>query len=200
MKRQRLVVSGQWLEKDGARNLTSCGLHIMFAGVLMIAIASTSVLAQEPASALTHTRTEFNFMANAPFEQVGPLFGANEERKWSPDWNPQFLYPQPAHDQPGMVFKIMHGQHEAFWVNTAFDLAAGHIQYAYVLNDAMATLIDIHVTRNGAQKTSITVVYERTALIPEANEHVQHFAQGDERAGKEWEEAINGYLLKSGQK
>ena len=146
--------------------------------------------------ALIHTRTEFHFTANGPLEQVAPLFGANEERKWSPDWNPQFLYPQPAHDQPGMVFKIMHGQHEAIWVNTAFDLAAGHIQYAYILNDAMATLIDIHLTREGAQKTGVTVVYERTALIAEANEHVQHFAKGDEQAGKEWEEAINGYLSK----
>ncbi len=200
MKRQWLVVSGQWLEKDGARNSTSCGLHIMFVGALMIAMVSTSAPAQEPASALAHTRTEFKFTANAPFEQVAPLFGANEERKWSPDWNPQFLYPQPAHDQPGMVFKVSHGQHEAIWVNAAFDLSAGHIQYTYILNDAMATLIDIHLTREGPAKTGVDVVYERTALIPEANEHVQHFAQGDQKAGKEWEEAINGYLVKSARK
>ncbi len=160
---------------------------------------STSVPAQDPkANALTHTRTEFHFTADGSFEQVAPLFGANEERKWSPDWNPQFLYPQPAHDQPGMVFQVMHGQHSSIWVNTAFDLAAGHIQYAYILNDAMATLIDIHLTRESAQKTGVTVVYERTALIPEANEHVQHFTKSDERAGKEWEEAINGYLAKIG--
>ncbi len=88
------------------------------------------------------------------------------------------------------------GHHSSIWVNTAFDLAAGHIQYAYVLNDAMATLIDIHLTRESAEKTGVTVVYERTALMPEANEHVQHFAKGDERAGKEWEEAINGYFAK----
>ncbi len=159
--------------------------------------AGASRSAQDPnAAALTHTRTEFHFTADGSFEQVAPLFGANDERKWSPDWNPQFLYPQPAHDQPGMVFKVMHGQHEAIWVNTAFDLGGGHIQYTYVLNQAMATLIDIQLTRAGAPKTGVAVVYERTALIPEANEHVQHFAKGDERAGKEWEEAINEYLLK----
>ena len=60
----------------------------------------------------------------------------------------------------------------------------------------MATLIDIHLTREGTGKTGVTVVYERTALVPEANEHVQHFAKGDEAAGKEWEEAINGYFAK----
>jgi hypothetical protein len=145
---------------------------------------------------LVHTHTEFHFVVNVPFEQAAPLFGANEERKWAPEWNPQFVYPIPAHDQQGMVFRVEHPGHSAAWINTALDLAAGHIQYTYVLNDAMATLIDIHLTRDSAQKTGVTVLYERTALIPEANEHVQHFAKGDETAGKEWEDAINAYFAK----
>jgi hypothetical protein len=172
--------------------------HDLFAIGLALMMISTSLPAQEPASspALVHTRTEFKFTVDAPFEQAAPLFGANEERKWSPDWNPQFIYPTPARDQEGMVFQVAHGRYSSTWVNTAFDLAAGHIQYAYVLNDAMTTLIDIHLTRESAQKTGVTVVYERTALLPEANEHVQHFTQGDEKSGKEWSEAINGYFAK----
>ena len=63
----------------------------------------------------------------------------------------------------------------------------------------MATLIDIRATWQGPQTTAVTVVYERTALIPEANEHVQHFAKADEEAGKEWGEAMNGYFAKSGK-
>ena len=104
-------------------------------------LAATIAPAQEPAASTEtplHTRTEFSFTVDAPFDQVAPLFGANEERKWAPDWNPQFIYPGPAHDQQGMVFKVAHGQLTSVWVNTALDLAAGHIQYAYVLNDAMA--------------------------------------------------------------
>lgn len=164
---------------------------------LAIVTASLSVQQAPAGEQRTHTRTEFTFTVNAPLEVAAPLFGANEERKWSADWNPQFVYPLPASDQSGMVFRVEHPQHSSIWVNTAFDLAAGHIQYAYVLNDAMATLIDIRLTRDSAQKTGVTVVYERTALLPEANEHVQHFAKGDEKAGKEWEEAINGYLQKA---
>jgi hypothetical protein len=175
--------------------------NLLFAAlsVLVGTAMSYRATAQDTAAAGTspaHTRVEFRFVANASFEQTAPLFGANEERKWSPDWNPQFVYPLPAHDQQGMVFRVEHGQHSSIWVNTAFDLVAGHIQYAYVVNDAMATLIDIHLTRESAQKTGVTVVYQRTALIPEANEHVQHFADGDRSAQKEWEEQINGYLLK----
>lgn len=174
-------------------------VHTIFAaGFLLAATVVTSLHAQEAAAAkqLAHTRTEFKFTVNAPFEQAAPLFGAEEERKWAPDWKPQFVYPTPAGDRQGMVFQVAHGQYSSTWVNTAFDLVAGHIQYAYVLNDAMATLIDIHLTRDGARQTGVTVVYERTALLPEANEHVEHFAKGDAKAGKEWEEQINGYFGK----
>ena len=168
-----------------------------FAIMVFLATVSTCACAQQtPTGGLLHARTEFKFTVNAPLEQAAPLFGANEERKWAPGWDPQFIYPTPAYDQQGMVFRIEHPHHTAVWVNTAFDLAAGHIQYAYVLNDAMATLIDIHLTREAAQKTAVTVVYERTALIPEANDHVQHFADGDRKAQKEWEGQINGYLEK----
>src|ERR1017187_7382067 len=132
---------------------------MLFAAV----VTSSTAYAQAPlhtrtefsgayAQAPLHTRTEFSFTVDAPFDQGAPQFGANEERKWAPDWNPQFIYPIPAHDQQGMVFTVPKGQFASVWVNTAFDLAAGHIQYAYVLNDAMATLIDIHLTRVSGQK------------------------------------------------
>jgi hypothetical protein len=169
---------------------------VMFAvSAVVPLLTSVSGHAQD----LAHTRTEFSFTVDAPFEQVVPLFGAHEERKWDDGWDPQFVYPTPARDQQGEVFKVAHGHDSAVWINTALDLAMGHIQYAYVLGDAMATLIDIHATRQGAQKTGVTVVYERTALIPEANEHVQHFAEGDANTGKEWGDAMNAYFAKSGK-
>jgi hypothetical protein len=178
---------------------------LLTTGFLVAAVVS-SLPGQEsaPAETLAHTRTEFKFIANASFEQTAPLFGAYEERKWAPDWNPKFVYPGPAHDGQGMVFQVAHGQMTSTWVNTAFDLTRGHIQYAYVLSDAMVTVIDIHLTRDSAQKTGVNVVYERTALMPEANEHVLHFAKGDAKAQHEWEGQINGYLARiraeSGQK
>jgi hypothetical protein len=171
-------------------------LHTILVGAFLLTVGLTSLSAQQTAAAeeLAHTRTEFHFTADASFEQTAPLFGADEERKWAPDWKPQFVYPNPARDQQGMIFQVAHGSYTSTWANTAYDLAAGHIQYAYVLNDAMVTMIDIHLVREGAEKTAVSVVYERTALLPEANEHVQHFAKSDEKAGKEWEQQINGYL------
>jgi hypothetical protein len=174
-------------------------LTVVASGALCVGLTARATAQDAPSQPVKRTRTEFHFVVSASFDQAAPLFGAEEERKWAPDWNPTFVYPTPAHDQQGMVFQVNHGEHSSVWVNTAFDLAAGHIEYAYVLNDAMVTVIDIHLTREGAQKTRVSVVYERTALMPEANEHVQHFAKGDEKAGKEWEDAINGYFAKQSE-
>jgi len=171
-------------------------IHFLSAGLLSVALVTSLVAQSSGTGQLTHTRTEFEFTVNAALEEAGPLFGADKERVWAPDWNPQFLYPSPARDQQGMVFQVAHGPYTSKWVNTAFDLAGGHVQYAYILNDAMVTTIDIRLARAGVAKTSVTVVYERTALVSEANDHVRHFAAGDAKAGKEWEEQINGYLAK----
>ena len=168
---------------------------VLYAGFMLSPLIA-SLSAQMSTAPLSRTHTEFTFTVNGSFDQAAPLFGADKERVWAPEWKPQFVYPTPARDQQGMVFQVAHGQLTSTWVNTAFDLAAGHIQYVYVLGDAMVTTIDISLARKGAQTTRVTVVYERTALRPEANEHVQHFASNDQKAGKEWEAQINSYLAK----
>ncbi len=150
-----------------------------------------------PTSALTHTRREFTFMAKASYERAFPLFGAWEEKKWAEGWDPQFVYPTTPSDEPGMVFTIEHGGMRSVWTNTAFDAADQHVQYVYVIPDVLVTLVDIHLTKAGVDETRVAVVYERTALKPEANDHVAHLAKGDAKSGPEWEEAINGYLSKA---
>jgi hypothetical protein len=62
-----------------------------------------------------HFRNNFSFVAQAPIDVAGPLFGADKERVWAPDWNPVFLWPQDAGDQPGMVFTVAHGDKTAVW-------------------------------------------------------------------------------------
>jgi hypothetical protein len=149
-------------------------------------------------TAMAHTHNEFKFRAKASYERVFPLFGAWEEKKWAEEWEPQFVFPLPPNDQPGMVFRVSHGGMKSVWTNTAFDASTGHVQYVYVVHDAVVTLIDIRLTRAGANETQVSVVYQRTALSPEANDHVTHLAKGDANSGPEWAEAINGYLSKSG--
>ncbi|HUI58160.1 MAG TPA: hypothetical protein VLY04_24465 [Bryobacteraceae bacterium] len=142
----------------------------------------------------THVRTEFHFTLDIPYASAAPLFGADAERKWSEGWNPRFLYPAPPADQEGAVFRVDHGaSHSSVWINTVFDLPAGHVQYVFILNQAVITRIDIHLTRNGSDKTDVTVAYERTALDPAANEHVRSLAHSDAAGAKDWKPAIEAY-------
>jgi hypothetical protein len=161
------------------------------------AAVPTFVQAQERISpALAHTHEEFSLVVMAPYEQAFPLFGAYEERKWAKGFDPQFVHPSPAHDQQGMVFTTVRDGNLYLWINTAFDPASGHVQYVYFVRETMVTLIDIHLTKPGAAQTRIDVVYERTAVRPEANEQVAQLGKEDGNRGMEWAEMINGYLAK----
>jgi hypothetical protein len=146
---------------------------------------------------VAHVRNEFEFTVHAPYQVVAPLFGPEGERVWAGGhWDPQFLYPQPARDTQGAVFTIRHGHRRAFWINTAFDTAAHHYQYVYVIPEAMIVLIDVRFSEPDPANTKVNVAYERTALNPEANQHVEQMGNADRDSGKEWGTAINNYLEK----
>ena len=98
-------------------------------------LLALSLMAQAPAADLGHTATEFRLEVSLPYAQVAPLFGALAEQKWAPDWRPQFVYPLPAADQEGSVFKVEHCSQSSIWITTVFNLPGGHIQYVYLLNN-----------------------------------------------------------------
>jgi hypothetical protein len=43
------------------------------------------------------------------------------------------------------------------------------------------------------------VVYTRTALTPEGNEHVSAMSAGDQTAGPEWQKSIDDYFAQTGR-
>jgi hypothetical protein len=147
---------------------------------------------------IAHVENGFEFTAHGPYKSVVPLFGAWAERDWAGGhWNPQFLYPQPARDVEGEVFAVAHSHLHSTWVNTAFDLEAGHIQYVYVIAETQAVRIDIHVRENDASNTAVKVVYERTALHPRFNQQVNELGLKDRNSSKEWQTAIDALLRPS---
>jgi hypothetical protein len=140
-----------------------------------------------------HSERSFEFLAEAPLSEVAPLFGAHKERAWAPNWDPRFIWPVPAEDRLGMVFTVSGAHGTAIWINTCFDLPQGRIQYAYVLENAMTTLITLSLTPRG-QQTHVAVSYERSALQARADAWVTRMADQDAKAGDEWSAQINAYL------
>ncbi len=160
-------------------------------GLSASAYCQTAATLTEPC---LHIRTGFDLVVPASYAVAAPLFGPEGERSWAgKDWDPQFIYPQPARDAEGAVFNIRHGSHSAVWVNTLFDVDARHFQYVYFLPELMVTVVDVRFKPKG-DLTEVNVVYTRTALTAQGNEHVQAMSEGDKVAGKEWQEAIDKYL------
>jgi len=188
-------VKGSWLFVLG----TASGAILMLlprAAMHLHAAAHAFQRDAAPTAALrAHTEEKFTFTAQAPMEQVSPLFGADKERVWSPGWDPQFIYPVPAVDAQGMVFRVAHHRLQSIWVNTDLNLRDGRVQYVYVIPDAMVTVITLKLTPKGNQ-TAVEVHYDRTALTPEADVHVREMAAQDRAAGPEWEQQINQHLEK----
>jgi hypothetical protein len=175
------------------------------AGLIVLAVAGLAGLAllyhhhrrAAASGPIAHVRNEFEFVVHAPYKVAAPLFGPEGERGWAEGhWDPHFLYPQPAQDIQGAVFTIRHGHHHAYWINTSFDMDARHFQYVYVIPEAMIVLIDVRFSELDAANTKVNVAYERTALKPDANEHVREAGNSDRENGKEWGTAINSYLAK----
>jgi hypothetical protein len=161
-------------------------------------IAGPAAIAQSETSAaapLLRTSTSFDLVVHAPYAEAAALFGPNGERAWAgKHWNPQFIHPLPTADTEGAVFTISHGGLNAVWVNTLFDKAARHFQYVYFLPGIMVTVIDVRFKPIDAASTAVNVVYTRTAIAEEGNEHVAKMTESDRTAGKEWQQAIDAYL------
>ncbi len=177
-------------------HLCAYPLLALVAGVVVSSVAQNqNGRSADPA----HTREEFSFVVSAPYAEVFPLFGADEERKWAAGFEPQFVHPLPARDQQGMVFTTTQEGLDRVWTNTVFDRDTGHVQYVYWIADVMVALIDIHVTSTGAHQTRVDVAYERTALREEANEQVLRMAHADANSGPKWAEAIDSHLSRAGK-
>ena len=157
--------------------------------------ASATGQSSSPVAKLLRTQTAFDITVHLPYAEAAPLFGPEGERPWAgAHWDPQFLYPQPAHDEQGAVFTVHHGPVTAVWVNTLFDLDARHFIYAYFIPGIMVTTIDVRFTPTDANNTGVHVVYTRTALTPEGNEHVTAFTATDKTAAHNWQQSIDTYL------
>jgi hypothetical protein len=58
------------------------------------------------------------------------------------------------------------------------------------------TTIDVRLHAVDQAHTGVDVIYTRTALRPEANEHAAALGKHDGEQGKVWEKEINAYLLR----
>lgn len=170
-------------------------LVVNFALPLGVVSLTAAGQAQDAMERVAHVSNSFSFTVPASLHDAAPLFGPEGESSWAgAEWNPQFLFPLPGKDVEGAVFTVQHGEHRSVWVNTRFDLEAGRMQYVALLPDLLVSTIDVALHAIDATHTRVDVSYVRTALRPEANQHVVAMGRHDRAQGPEWERSIKTYL------
>ncbi len=143
----------------------------------------------------THVSNSFQFTVCAPLDAAARLFAPEAERGWAgDDWDPQFIYPQPAADVPGCVFTVQKGAQKSVWINTRFDVQEGCMQYVSFIPDALVSIVDVLLTSVAPYKTNVQVTYSRTALDAAENERVQALGAKDSQQGPHWQQAIERHL------
>ena len=139
----------------------------------------------------------FTITVNAPPDKAFPLFGPARESDWSPDFKPAFIFPETgAHPGEGDVFtsKPKDGRAASTWVMTVYDPPSGRVEYVEFTPEHSVTDIRIRVRKAGHDKSSVTVMYRRTALSPEAQPFIRRFADRFLQERVNWENAVNHYL------
>jgi hypothetical protein len=145
--------------------------------------------------ALAHVSNSFHFQIHASLGSAAPLFGPEGERIWAgAEWDPRFLYPQPAKDIQGAVFTVGQGDRKSVWIATRFDVDRGRMQYVSVVPSIRVSIVDVRLSAVDPSTTSVEVMYVRTALEGSANEEVQALGESDRQEGPHWQEAIETYL------
>ena len=141
-----------------------------------------------------HVVNTIRFEVAAPMSRVAPMFAPEAERAWAgKEWNPVFLYPQPGRDVQGAVWTTQHGPF-TIWVNTLFDVPAGHMEYVATIVEHMVITIDVRVTALARARTAVELTFTRTALNPAANDDVRAEGQNDRTSGPEWQQGVEAGL------
>lgn len=115
---------------------------------------------------------EAGFELNMSVERALPLFTAQGERLWVPDWEPELLG-----DGPGSVFVTRLGGSETTWVVVDYDPSHGIARYARWVPGVQAGLVEVHCAPLAPDRSGVRVRYTLTPLSAAAVETVSTFLE-----------------------
>lgn len=136
---------------------------------------------------------------NAPIDKVFPLFNPINEKEWAAGWNPHVLYPSTGSVEERMVFRTLshHGQgSDSIWTITKYHPDQSFIEY-FVFTSERLWWISIQCDEgNGGDKTVAKITYTYNGLTEAGNLMNEKALEAMFHSElKDWEEAINHYLL-----
>lgn len=155
------------------------------------------VVATVPASAVAarlHAERSFTIALNAPADAATTAFGPIEEQRWSPEWRPEFAYPEDPKSVEGAVFTIRRDGRRQVWRVETWDMERHVVRYTAVDPEHTFTRFSIQVLAVDPTHSRATITSERTALSEAGDEEVAHFAAHFASQAPHWEATLNAYL------
>jgi len=117
------------------------------------------------------------------------------ERRWAPEWDPQFVYPESCAPQTGAVFTYGNGDRTSFWTIADYNRERRHIVYVMFLPGERLTRIEIDCSASGAGGTRVRVAYTHTALGDAGRALLAGFTEAAYRRELDgWQAAIESCL------
>ena len=125
---------------------------------------------------------------------VVPLFTADGERRWVPDWEPWFPLADHVHAR-GEVWTTTAAAGTTIWVTA--DRRADGVLLARVTPDVAAGLVEVACRPGLDGTTDVEVAYDVTALSDRGREVVAHLRGGFDEMLATWERLAQAVLDES---
>jgi len=142
-----------------------------------------------------------SFVVNDAINNVFPLYGAFEERKWIPTWKPILIYPSKEIIEEGTTFKLDASSHdhgsesEYLWIVTKFEPENYLIQYLVSTENRFWTINVKSYSIENDTKTKTTVIYTYTGLNDKGNKlNQKSLEKMYEEDLQDWAVALNDYF------
>jgi len=170
-------------------------LSSIFHRALLGLIGAASLGAPRAAAAdgSRHGAVVLTLHFSAQVARTTAAFGPLAEAAWSPEFRPDFVFPQPAAGVAGAVFRTPDGK---IWLLHDFDTAAGFVQYVIAGTSELVTL-SIHATAEGSG-TVVAMTYDITALDDRGAAHLAQVRAHAAAMSAGMQDAIGAYLAKTG--
>jgi hypothetical protein len=134
---------------------------------------------------------------NGNIDEVFPLFGFWEEKKWAYGWNPNLVFPEVPIMQKGTVFtteSAFNNEPYYCWIVSKFEPKNYIAEYTNSTQSRI-WVIKVQCINEKKNRTKAIVSYTYTALNEKGKKYNQiALAEIFKVNLKDWEEAINYYL------
>jgi len=145
-------------------------------------------------SSVKHSK---KFQMNQPIEDLFPLFSAEGEKLWVPDWDYQnVMESKDLHED--YIFLTQNHDHassKAIWVVKRYDPNTYFVQFYKVESDDKVGIISVQCVQIDKSETEIEVSYQYIGISEKGDEFIKQFTSEEyTKFIGEWEKLLLIYF------